>query len=115
MAKPYIPFWRSDMKRSSCQATPPKKGTWVCPDDSFKEKYPSLAQGLCDIWWDDGKPREPFSLTIRFTDLSVRLSLVDSGASQSVYTEADTLEGALGALDAALGGETCTWRKWKRK
>lgn len=102
------------MKRPSSQAAP-KKGAWSCVDPGFAKSYPTLAAGLCDPWWDDGKPRELWSLTVRIDAEAVSLCVNDKEASAGLYTSGGSVAEALALLEAALASGSGTWRRWKRK
>lgn len=110
---PYV-SWSSIMKRPSSQVAP-KKGSWSCPDAPFFEKFPTLASGMCDAWWDDGKPREVWSLTVRFEAEAVHLCVNDKEASMGLYTTGESLEGALELLESCLANGSASWRRWKKK
>jgi hypothetical protein len=101
------------MKRSSPVAAP-KKGEWVCPDKEWAKEYPTLCQGLCDPWWDDGKPRQCWSLTVRFEPDAVHLCVNDKDSSSGLYTTGEDLSGALALLEEALSQGTASWRKWRK-
>jgi hypothetical protein len=92
-----------------------KKGEWVCPDADFLSVYPTLAQGMSDRWWDDGKPRDPWTITIAFMPDSVQLSLTDKGLCQSLFTNADSVTEGLVALEAIVSGGASSWRRWRSK
>jgi len=87
---------------------------WACPDPEFGKLYPALAAQFCDCYWDDGKPRDPCSLSIRFSD-RVFLSIVDAENSRSAFTTADNLQEGLAALEALFAAGTPPWRRWKGK
>lgn len=101
------------MKREALAATVPK-GKWSCPDTSFAKAYPTLAQALCDPWWDDGKPRVPFTMTIRFDGNTVNICLNDKEGSRGAYTTAEGLPEAYALVNAALETATLSWRRWKK-
>lgn len=111
-----VDFWKGvdEMKRAQ-QNAQKSKGKYQHPDDPFLAEMPHLAQHLCDSWWDDGKPREVCTLTIRIGDKQANLSLNDIGEERSVSTTAETVREALVLLDDALGTERANWRSWKRK
>lgn len=92
-----------------------KPGNWHCPDAKFLETYPTLAAFMCDPWWDDGKIRILPSLSLRFEDGHVKLCLADKHANCGAYTDASTLDEALGLLDAALAMDAVEWRRWGKK
>lgn len=100
------------MKRPS-QAPGPKKGSFTCPDAAFLKNYPELARGLCDPWWDDGKPRDPWSLKVSMRDDGVMLALTDKESKLVSFTTAAGLHDALLAIETALTNGTISWRKSK--
>lgn len=101
------------MKRAS--ATPAvKKGDWACPDPAFLKNYPTLAQGMSDTWWEDGKPRELWTLTVRFDTNSVNLCVNDRGANMGLYTTGESLDDALALLEECLSQGTASWRRWRK-
>jgi len=101
------------VKRPS-QVAAPKKGEWVCPDPEWKKDYPVLSQGMCDGFWDDGKPREVWSLTVRFEPGAVHLCLNDKGASMGLYTTGESVVDALALLESCLAEGTASWRRWRK-
>lgn len=101
------------MKRPEQTPTPKGKNV-ACPDKAFREKYPTIAQYLCDEFWDDGKSRKPSTMSVNMTGGSVSISIADHEYEQSCYTTAATLQDALETLEDALGGGKVSWRKWKK-
>lgn len=101
------------MKRPS-QVSAPAKGKWSCPDAAFAKKYPSLAQGMCDGWWEDGKQRDVWSVTLRFDDSGVFLCINDKGLNSGLYTSGATLDDALALVEACLTDGSASWRRWKK-
>jgi hypothetical protein len=108
-----IPFREFFMKRPEAQKLQPK-GQWLCCDKSFQENYPTLTQGMCDVWWDDGKPREPWTLTLRFDSAGVSLCVNDKGLAMGLYTNGENVDDALALLESALKEGTAQWRRWKK-
>lgn len=104
---------RVTMKRDDNVSTR-KKGEWSCPDSAFLKSYPLLAAGLCDIWWEDGKPREPWTMTVRFEEDAVHLCLNDKSKGQGAYTTGESLQDVFRLVEAALGAQTLSWRRWKK-
>lgn len=102
------------MKRR-VQAAPKKNAPPVCCDEAFAQRYPALATHLTDCWWDDGKPREPGTLGIRFSSTEVFLSLSEPDDHAGAYTTAETLEEGLALMDAALAEGRLKFKPWKRK
>jgi hypothetical protein len=109
---PYID-WSTIMKRPS-QVPGSKKGEWKCPDPSFLKDYPTLAAGLCDVWWDDGKPRVPYTLTLRMDEGGVHCCLNDKEASMGLYTTGGTIEDVFELVEACLRTGSASWRRWKK-
>lgn len=100
------------MKRPS-QASRPKKGDFICPDSSFQTTYPQLAAGMCDPWWDDGKPRTPWTLKVSMAEDAVLLCLSDKDSKLVSFTSSPGLVEGLMAIEGALQGQGLSWRKSK--
>lgn len=109
-------FWKGvdEMKREQAAAQK-RKGKFEHPGDPFLSDLPFLAQFLCDAWWDDGKPRDVCTLTLRFGERQATISLNDVAEERSVSTTADSIGEACRLLDDALGTERAAWRSWKRQ
>jgi len=100
------------MKRPS-QAPGSKKGSFHCPDSAFLSNYPELARGLCDCWWDDGKPREPWTFKVSMRDDGVMIAVNDKDSKLVSFTSSSGLTECLMAIEAALASSTLSWRKSK--
>jgi len=100
------------MKRPS-ESKKPAKGKYLCADTEFAMRYPAIAAHLCDGWWDDGKPRECGSMTVRMGPDTVNLALTEPSAKASCYTTAGSLIEALELLNKALVEEAAVFRPWK--
>jgi len=107
-----VTYQEYQLKRPS-QASRPKKGEFVCPDSGFQSTYPLLAAGMCDPWWDDGKPRKPWTLKISMNDECVLLCLSDPDSKLVAFTTATELIEGLASIEKALEGEGVSWRKSK--
>lgn len=103
-----------DMKRRQAekQAT---RGKWEMPSEPFLKGMPNIARECTDAFWDDGKPRDPCTISIRFGADGVHLSLNDKECSQSSSTTAKTVEEGMMLLEEALAGGHNVWRKWQQK
>lgn len=99
--------------KKPAEAGKSQKGKVVCVDTEFGEKYPTITIYLCDGFWDDGKPREPSSISVRMDSAAVHLSISDHALQCSAYTAAPDLEAALCLLEAALKSDLAVWRPWK--
>jgi hypothetical protein len=98
------------MRRPS-QATRPRKGEFTCPDEAFLLLYPELAKGLCDQFWDDGKPRKCWTLKVHMDDEAVHITLNDPDSKLVAFTTAEGLTEGLLAIEGALAGGKLSWRK----
>jgi len=107
-----VQFWEYQMQRPS-QAPRPKKGEFACCDTVFKSTYPLLCAGMCDPWWDDGKPREPWTLKISMNDQQVMLTVNDKDSKLVAFTSAEALVEGLEAIETALESGGLSWRKSK--
>jgi hypothetical protein len=109
----YATFYRriSQMKDDQIE-NQKKKGKWEMPTDPFLGPYPTIAQHLTDVFWDDGRPRVPSTLKVKWWGIKVDVSLNDDGKRRSCTTTADTLEEALGLLEAYLAEGGAPWRSW---
>ena len=102
------------MKRPTVSGSAPK-GKVIFPDQSFVKKFPTIGLGMADCWWEDGKPRVCWTLSIAFDGPVVNLSLTDKEHGQSLYTTAESIEGALALMEGALADGSASWRRWKKK
>lgn len=103
-----------EMKREQAQ-TQRSKGKWTPSPDPFLHGRPAIDQHLTDAWWDDGKPREVCSLTVRVGSGTAMVSLNDSDNEQSITTNAGDVNEALDRLEAYLTTGTPSWRSWGKK
>jgi hypothetical protein len=100
------------MQRPS-QAPRPKKGEFICPDKAFLKEFPLLAAGMCDLFWDDGKDREPWTMKVTMTADSVILTVNDKSSKLVSFTTAEALQEGLEAIETALRSGGLSWRKSK--
>jgi len=100
------------MQRPS-QATRPKKGEFTCPDSDFFQHYPKLAAGMCDPWWDDGKPRDPWTMKLGFNHEGIVITVTDKESKLVSFTSATTLLEGLASIEEALSTGGLSWRKSK--
>jgi len=101
------------MKRPSQASPDPKKRVWACPDEWFQKEYPTLAAGLCDPWWDDGKVREVWNLKFSYATGGCNVVVNDPAGKLVLFTSAESLGAALTAIELALQTDTAAWRKSK--
>ena len=94
---------------------PGKRGEVTYPDTAFKKDYPTLALGMCDGTWDDGKPREVWTFSVRMKDKGVLITVTDKNYSENLYTEGEDFLSAMALLEEALSQGTASWRKFTRK
>lgn len=84
-----------------------------CTDVEFVRKYPTLAEYLTSVRWDDGKPREPSGLAIDMSGGTVRVSVHDRALRQTLYTDAPSLDEALDLVEGVLRAGNAPWRRWR--
>jgi len=102
------------MKRPTLHSPSPGS-PWVCPDKDWKKEYPKLVEGMCDPFWDDKKPREVWTLSIRMKETSVLLTLSDRNTNSGLYTEGEDVASALALMEEALSQGTASWRRFPKK
>jgi len=110
--KPYID-WSLRMRRPSQVSGPGKNVKFEFPDKWFSDLYPTLAAGLIDPWWDDGKPRDTWNLKVSFATGGCSLVLTDPGAKLVLFTSGASLDETLGLLESTLANGSASWRKSK--
>jgi len=91
------------------------KGSIEYPDNAFRKDYPTLALGMCDSSWDDGKPREVWTFSVRFKEKGCLITVTDKNYGECLYTEGEDLLSALALVEEALSQGTASWRKFTRK
>lgn len=85
---------------------------------SWGVRFPRLLEHMSDESWEDGSARETSTLTLKVEAGRWNVALNDRCAKASGYVTADTMEGALEALETALEECRVDWRPWggrKRK
>lgn len=82
-------------------------------DEKFAKKFPLVLEHLTHAEWEDGGARETSTLTIFVEEGLVKIGLNDRDAQRTLYRSADTLEGAIAAVEKALAGPGADWRPWK--
>jgi len=112
--RPTLLLWSDVMKRPSpSPAAAP--GKYVCPDATWAKHYPCITEGMCDPFWDDRKPREVWTLSIRMKESGVLLTLNDRNSNSGLYTEAEDVDSALALMEDALKQGTASWRRFPKK
>jgi len=113
---PTARFYREldEMKRYNAE-TQKKTGKWAPSGGQFLKDRPSIDQFLTDAFWDDGKPRDVCSLTIRAGAHSGSVSLNDPEQEQSISTNGESVDDALDRLEAYLAAGNPSWRPWGKK
>lgn len=100
------------MKRDS-NVVSGRPGEWACPDAWFVKSYPNLSAGLCDPFWDDGKPRVCWSLKLLYDGVGAVVTLNDPGLKRVCFTTSRSLDACLKEIEVALAAGTLSWRKSK--
>jgi hypothetical protein len=94
---------------------PGKKGEVSYPDKTFAKDYPTLALGMCDGVWTDGKPREVWTFSVRMKEVGVLITVTDKNYGECLYTEGEDLYSALALVEEALSQGHASWRRFTRK
>ena len=103
-----------EMKRVQTE-TQKGKGKWTPSKDQFLKGRPTIDAFLTDAWWDDGKPRDVCSLTVRIGFECAMVSLNDSENEQSITTNGKDVDDALDRLEAYIAPGNASWRPWGKK
>lgn len=101
------------MKRES-RDRQKKAGKFVSPADPVLSALPRLAEAVADMFWDDGSPREPWSLSVNWATGDCTLQLNDKEEGRSVSTTAPSLEEGLRLLEQLLERGHLPWRYWAK-
>lgn len=94
---------------------PGKRGEVSYPDPVFAKDYPALASGMCDSLWDDGKPREVWTFSVRMKEKGVLITVTDKNYGECLYTEGEDFVSALALVEEALSQGTASWRRFTKK
>jgi len=103
-----------DMKRRN-QESQKKAGKWSPSGDPFLDRFPNIDKELTDAFWEDGKPRDVCSLTLRAGKGTASVYINDPEQGAGINTNGTSIEDALTRLDAYLGTENPTWRPHSNK
>lgn len=103
--------WSTMFKKVVLPGSVPTEG-FECSDEKFLKDFPTIAQGMCDPWGSDEKPRQLWTLSVKMDGKSVQVTISDKAIKASSYTTAPTLHQALRLANAAAEADTLTWRKW---
>lgn len=87
-------------------------GSLVCVDPALTDRRPTVTEFMTCQVWDGGGKRTTSTLSISVQDDRVVVALNDRDLKRSVYLSADTLDGALDALEADLVKDQAEWRSW---
>lgn len=99
------------MKREAIAAQT-KAGKFKCPPDKVLERLPRLAEAVADLFWDDGSPRQPYTLSVNWESGSCLLQLNDKEQGRSVAVTAVGIQEAMQMLEDLLTQGHLPWRKW---
>jgi len=110
--KTYLTTYRTEemKKRESTPAGEVARA--AVADPSMEKKFPRVWEYMTLLHFDDGTARDLSKLSIFVENGKVKCALNDPAERASLYVAADTLEGALKALEATLGQENPEWRAW---
>lgn len=101
------------MKREKAQEQK-GKGKFVPPPDPLLERLPRLAEAVADLFWDDGAPRHPYTLSVNWECGSCLVQMNDKENERSCATTAPGLSEALMQLETLLASPPLPWRYWRK-
>lgn len=85
------------------------------PDDPFFEERPLVAEACCDPIFEDGSPREGWTISLSWAGPYVTLSLSDKQGRRSLNTTAPTVGAAMNAMEGLLSVPIRPWRYWGKE
>jgi len=91
------------MKRRSIEAQK-RAGKWEPSGDELMKNFPNIDKELTDCFWDDGKPRQPCTLSLRPGKAGASVYLNDPELNAGINTAGDNLLDAMAKLEAYLAG-----------
>lgn len=100
------------MKREAVDRAKSKQ-KFVAPPCAVLLGLPLIAEAVADAAWDDGTPRDVYTLTLSWAMGSPQVSLNDKEEGRSISSSGKTIEEALHALEGLLGTPHRPWRYWK--
>lgn len=103
-----------EMKREQIEKQT-KAGKFIHPKTGELASFPTMAEYLLDCFWDDGKPRECCTLSIKFLGDNVQLSMNDKELRRSITTTAESLQDAMDAMERCLAAGRAPWRPWGKE
>jgi hypothetical protein len=83
------------------------------PDETWVKSFPFLVEMLVSPCYDDGEMRELSTVTVKWQDNAVLVSVQDHDLSRGLYRVSGSFLGALRAVEKALAEGTADWRAWK--
>lgn len=103
-----------EMKRKQREVTKP--GKWAVPQgEPLFAGLTELLREMTDAFWDDGKPRETSTISIRLGVDSCQVSLNNKEEMHSITTNATTVQEALQGIETALNATNPPWRTWGKQ
>lgn len=85
------------------------------PDEKWSKGLPTIVEYMTQDKWGDGKERELSGVTVKYQDGLILIVLNDVAQRRSLYVSANSVEGALKALEKAVSGPGADWRAWSGK
>lgn len=108
-------FLEVDRMKREASDTQLAGGDWRPSGEPLLARYPHLDQALSDRWWEDGKPREPYRLSITILSPGVQVNVTDNIGRRTSYTVAATIDQAFEMIDDMLSAGSLPWRPWGGK
>lgn len=92
-------------------ASPPK----LPKSDPFFKGMPALEEALTHRFFDDGKPREPWVMTVSFETGQAMCKVSDKWSRRTAQCIAHTVYEAMQLLNEQIATGTLAWRQWGKE
>lgn len=79
-------------------------------DPEFAEKWPAISEYMTSLKYEDGKKRQPSTLTVFAEDSQFKLVLNERDSGQMLWASSDGFLSCLDALEGLLEGDEPPWR-----
>lgn len=80
-------------------------------DPLFKD-FPELFEAIAHRFWESGKPRIPWVLSVSYETGQPMVKVSDKWARKTAQVVADTITKAFREMNEQIKNGTCSWRSW---
>lgn len=82
--------------------------------DPFWKGLPDLLEAIVDRFFDNGKPREPWSFSINYETGQPMVKVSDKARRRTAQVVAPTVGEGLAQLNEHIKNGTLAWRDWAK-